>query len=90
MPERRLAHTRNLDRHGNDALPWRPTHDHLASFMPDQHTASYLNTVRPDGHPHSVGIGAVWYEGDMDFTGNLVTRKSRNLAESPYAAITTR
>lgn len=90
MPERRLVNTRNLDRYGNDALPWSRAHDQLASTIPDQNTVSYLNTVRPDGRPHSVGIGAVWYDGDMYFTSNLETRKSRNLAENAYATITTR
>jgi nitroimidazol reductase NimA-like FMN-containing flavoprotein (pyridoxamine 5'-phosphate oxidase superfamily) len=90
MPERRLISTRNLDRYGSDALPWSRAHDHLASNIPDQNTVTYLNTTNPDGRPHSVGIGAVWYDGDMYFTSNLETRKSRNLAENPYATITTR
>jgi nitroimidazol reductase NimA-like FMN-containing flavoprotein (pyridoxamine 5'-phosphate oxidase superfamily) len=37
-----------------------------------------------------VGIGAVWHDGDMYFTSNLETRKSRNLAQNPYATITMR
>lgn len=90
MPERRLVTTRNLDRYGNDALPWSRPHDQLASIVPDPASIYFLNTTNPDGRPHSVGIGAVWYDGDMFFTSNLETRKSRNLAENPYATITTR
>jgi hypothetical protein len=90
MPERRLTGTRNLDRYGSDILPWSRAHDQLSSIIPDPNSIFYLNTTRPDGRPHSVGIGAVWYDGDMYFTSNLETRKSRNLAENPYATITTR
>ncbi len=90
MPERRLVQTRNLDRYGNDALPWSRVHDQLASITPDPTAIFYLNTTRPDGRPHSVGIGAVWHDGDMYFTSNLATRKSRNLAKNPYATIATR
>jgi nitroimidazol reductase NimA-like FMN-containing flavoprotein (pyridoxamine 5'-phosphate oxidase superfamily) len=90
MPERRLAKTRNLDRYGSDALPWSRAHDQLSSNIPDQNSVTYLNTTNPDGRPHSVGIGAVWHDGDMYFTSNLETRKSRNLAQNPYATITMR
>jgi nitroimidazol reductase NimA-like FMN-containing flavoprotein (pyridoxamine 5'-phosphate oxidase superfamily) len=90
MPERRLVHTKNLDRYGNDAMPWSRARDQLASIVPDVQSVYYLNTTRPDGRPHSVGLGAVWYDGDMYFTSNLETRKSRNLAENPYASISTR
>jgi nitroimidazol reductase NimA-like FMN-containing flavoprotein (pyridoxamine 5'-phosphate oxidase superfamily) len=90
MPERRVIRTKNLDRYGNDALPWSRARDQLASIMPDPQSVFYLNTTRPDGRPHSVGIGAVWYDGDMYFTSNLETRKSRNLAENPNASISTR
>jgi nitroimidazol reductase NimA-like FMN-containing flavoprotein (pyridoxamine 5'-phosphate oxidase superfamily) len=90
MPERRLVHTKNLDRYGGDALPWSRARDQLASIVPDAQSIYYLNTTRPDGRPHSVGIGAVWHDGDMYFTSNLETRKSRNLAETPYASISTR
>jgi nitroimidazol reductase NimA-like FMN-containing flavoprotein (pyridoxamine 5'-phosphate oxidase superfamily) len=90
MPERRLVKTRNLDRYGSDALPWSRAHNHLSSTIPDQNSVTYLNTTNPDGRPHSVGIGAVWHDGDMYFTSNLETRKSRNLAQNPYATIATR
>ena len=90
MPERRVSKFKNLDRYGYDALPWSRARDQLASIKPDPLSIFYLNTIRPNSRPHSVGIGAVWYDGDMYFTSNLETRKSRNLAENPYASISTR
>jgi hypothetical protein len=90
MLERRLVSTRNLDRYGNDALPWSRVHDRLAAIIPDPTSIFYLNTTRPDGRPHSADIGAVWHASDMYFTSNLATRKSRNLAQNPYATIMAR
>ena len=90
MPERPLVKTKNLDRYGYDAIPWSRAHDQLASIIPDQNSVYYLNTTNPNGHPHSVGIGAVWHDGDMYFTSNRETKKSRNLAQNPNATITTR
>ena len=47
----------------------------------------FLGTVRPDGHPHAAGIGAVWYDGDLYFTSGPGTRKARNLASNPACTI---
>lgn len=90
MPERHVTRTENLDRYGHDVLPWSRAHDSLASAVPDPASIFFLNTTGSDSRPHSAGIGAVWYDGDMYFTSNRETRKSRNLAQNPYATITTR
>lgn len=89
MPERRLVASKKLDHYGLDIVPCRRAHDLLAAIKPDKDIAFFLNTTRPDGRPHSARVGAVWHDGDIYFTSNLETRKSRNLAENPHAAIAT-
>jgi len=50
----------------------------------------FLGTSRPDGRPHSAGIGAIWHDGDLYFTSGPGTRKSRNLAVSAACTISIR
>jgi hypothetical protein len=91
MTDREPIEVANLDRYGNDVLPWSRAHDLLAAPAATREAAgdrpSYLATCRPDGRPHLAGIGALWYDGDLWFTSGLETRKSRNLAENPACAI---
>ena len=90
MPERKPQETTNLDRYGNAPLPWSRPRDILAGGVPGPEVAMYLSTVRPDGRPHTAGIGALWHDGDLYFTSNLDTRKSRNLAQNPACTIAMR
>jgi hypothetical protein len=90
MPEREPRETTNLDRYGNAPLPWSRPRDILAGGVPGPEVAMYLSTVRPDGRPHTAGIGALWHDGDLYFTSNLDTRKSRNLAQNPACTIAMR
>jgi len=90
MPERKPRETTNLDRYGNAPLPWSRPRDILAGGVPGPEVAMYLSTVRPDGRPHTAGIGALWHDGDLYFTSNLDTRKSRNLAQNPACTIAMR
>ena len=48
---------------------------------------AFLGTMRPDGRPHSAGIGTLWIDGDIYFTSGPGTRKVRNLAENPACTI---
>ena len=48
---------------------------------------SYLSTVRPDGRPHTTGVGVRWYDGDLYFLSAAGTRKSRDLAANPASTI---
>jgi hypothetical protein len=94
MSDRPPSETTNLDRYGHAELPWSRARDRL-SVQPDadnpggDHT-TFLSTVRPDGRPHTVPIGALWVDGDFYFTSNLETRKSRNLAANPACTISVR
>jgi hypothetical protein len=85
MTERALIETTNLDRYGNPALPWSRVRDRLAA--PSQTDRFFLGTVRPDGRPHTAGVGALWFDGDLYVVSGPGTRKSRNLAANPACTI---
>ena len=92
MADKEPFETTNLDRYGNAPLPWSRAHDILAAppkpTVPDRDARGYLGTTRPDGRPHSAGVGAFWHDGDIYFTSSPESRKSRNLAANPSATIT--
>jgi hypothetical protein len=90
MPERELADVTNLDRYGNVPLPWSRPRDLLTGSVPGPEVAMFLSTTRPDGRPHTAGIGALWHDGDLYFTSNPDTRKSRDLAANPACTIAMR
>lgn len=86
MNERNPIETKNLDIYGHDALPWSRPRDLLAAGVFFGRPA-FLGTVRPDGMPHSAGIGAIWMDGDIYFTSGAAARKARNLAVNPACTI---
>jgi hypothetical protein len=81
---------RNLDRYGSAELPWSRPRDILANDTPQADLAFFLATVRPDGRPHSAGIGATWLDGALYFTSGPSTLKSRNLAANPACSVSVR
>jgi hypothetical protein len=90
MSDREPIETRNLDRYGFPALPWSRAGDQLARGALGAQMSQFLGTVRPDGRPHSAGVGATWSEGDLYFTSGPGTQKARNLAENPAATFSIR
>jgi Pyridoxamine 5'-phosphate oxidase len=48
---------------------------------------SWLATVRPDGRPHVVPVGAVWLDGAMYFTTGQRTRKGQNLVRNSHCVV---
>ena len=84
--------TTNLDTYGNAPLPWSRPRDILAASLeptdPARDYRGYLGTTRPDGRPHSAGVGAMWYDGDLYVVSGPGTRKSRNLEANHAATIT--
>ncbi|WP_434449872.1 pyridoxamine 5'-phosphate oxidase family protein [Lentzea sp. E54] len=82
--------TRNLDQYGNAALRWSQAEDLLGRESAAKDVPIFLSTVRPDGRPHSVGIGAVWFEDTLFFVSGPGTRKSRNLAKNPACTVSVR
>src|SRR3954465_10158310 len=90
MTPRDPVETKNLDRYGHPPLPWGRGLERLAASPHGPEVPFFLGTVRPDGRPHSAGIGAVWHDGDMYIVSGPNTRKSRNLAANPACTISVR
>ncbi|WP_433471794.1 pyridoxamine 5'-phosphate oxidase family protein [Spirillospora sp. CA-142024] len=90
MSDRDPVKARNLDIYGGGELAWDTVRDALTAALPKAETPVYLGTVRPDGRPHSAGVGASWYEGDLYVVSGPGTRKSRNLAANPACTISVR
>ncbi len=86
----KLISTRNLDRYGSAELPWSRPRDILASDTPKADLTFFVATVRPDGRPHSAGVGAIWVDDAIYFTSGPGTRKSRNLAANPACSVSVR
>jgi hypothetical protein len=90
MTDREPAEVTNLDRYGNEALPWTRPRERLASDTPKPEVTFFLGTVGPDGRPHAAGVGAAWLAGDVYFTSGPGTRKSRHLAANPACTMSAR
>jgi Pyridoxamine 5'-phosphate oxidase len=82
--------TTNLDSYGSAALPWSRPRDILATDTPKSDLTFFVATVRPDGRPHSAGVGAVWADDALYFVSGPGTRKSRNLAANPVCSVAVR
>ena len=82
--------TGNLDRYGAVALPWSRARDVLVSDSPTADLTFFVASVRPDGRPHSAGVGAVWVDDALYFTSGPGTRKARNLAANPACSVSVR
>jgi hypothetical protein len=77
---------KNLDIYGDDVLPWSRAEQELEAAE-GQNITHFLSTVRPDGRPHTAGVGALWADGRFYFVSGPGTRKSQNLAERPDCVI---
>ncbi|SMC94726.1 pyridoxamine 5'-phosphate oxidase family protein [Lentzea albidocapillata] len=84
------TNTRNLDNYGHAALEWSRAHDLLATQWRTIDVTFFLATVRPDGRPHSTGVGAQWLDDTLYFVSGPNTRKSRNLAHNPACSVSVR
>jgi Pyridoxamine 5'-phosphate oxidase len=82
--------TTNLDRYGSAELPWSRPRDILAGDASTPGLTFFVATVRPDGRPHSAGVGAAWVDGALYFTSGPGTRKARNLAANPACSVSVR
>ncbi|MFC4853145.1 pyridoxamine 5'-phosphate oxidase family protein [Actinophytocola glycyrrhizae] len=82
--------TTNLDRYGSAPLPWSRACDVLETDTPTADLTFFVSTVRPDGRPHSAGVGAVWVDGALYFKSGPGTRRARNLAVNPACTVSTR
>jgi hypothetical protein len=83
---------KNLDIYGNKPIPWSRALEALEAETAKTgeaatHKTWWLGTTRPDGRPHSAGVGAMWADGKVYFVSGPGTRKSRNLAKNPNCVI---
>jgi pyridoxine/pyridoxamine 5'-phosphate oxidase len=78
---------KNLDIYGSEPIPWSRPLAQLEAFEAGPGNGMWLSTTRPDGRPHTAGVGALWLEDRFYFTSGPRTRKSRNLAENPNCVI---
>ena len=89
MSDRAPTDTKNLDIYGHEPLEWARVRRDLGG-APERDIAAFLATVRPDGRPHSAGIGPAWVDGEMYFTSGPGARKARNLAANPACTLSLR
>jgi pyridoxine/pyridoxamine 5'-phosphate oxidase len=91
MTDLQPSRVRNLGtRYGLSELPWSRPYDLLTQHMSGPETPMFLGTVRPDGRPHSAGVGAIWHDDGVYFVSGPGTQKSRNLAANPACTISIR
>lgn len=64
-------------------MPWAEIRDSLAEAQ-----TTWLATVRPDGRPHVVPVGALWLDGSYYVTTAQGTVKGNNLAHNSHCVIT--
>ncbi len=90
MPREPLE-TTNLDpSSAAPPIPWSEMRERLEAGPLGDDTAAYLGTVRPDGRPHSAGVGPAWFEDALFFQTGPATRKGRNLAANPACTMSIR
>jgi hypothetical protein len=65
--------------------PWAEIRDSLAAAGEERTT--WLATVRPDGRPHVVPVGALWVDGAYYVTTGQGTVKGNNLDHDPHCVI---
>jgi len=83
--------TANLaELYDQDLMPWERALEALGTGSLGPDTPCFLSTVRPNGRPHSAGVGVVEHDGGIYFASGPGTRKSRNLAENPACTLSMR
>ncbi|WP_202805967.1 hypothetical protein [Actinopolymorpha alba] len=63
---------KDLNIYGDAELPWSRVREALKT-LPRPETPQFLGTVRPDGSPHSAGIGCIEHDGGFYFTSGPKT-----------------
>ena len=97
---------KNLDIYGHAPLPWSRATGLLEAAQEDFGDGTtagdprafghwFLQTVGPDGRPHSAGVGALWIDKTLYFTsgpriGTLSAATSIALSHTPLPVATSR
>jgi hypothetical protein len=74
--------TPNNPEMASNVKPWAEIRESLADAG-----TTWLVTVRPDGRPHVVPVGALWIDGSYYVTTGQGTVKGNNLARNPRCVI---
>ena len=64
-------------------MPWSRPRDLLIAPPEGSERRYFVGTATSEGVPHAARVGAIWVDGDLYFTSNPDTRKSRELAANP-------
>src|SRR4051794_25265741 len=94
-PTKEPTAEQNLDGYGAPLMPWTKVRERLDAGLtqapgtggPDRHTC-WLATMRPDGRPHVMPLGALWIDGAFYFSAGAATRKAQNLERNPHCVLT--
>ncbi len=73
-----------------ELMPWSRAAEALGTGSVGPEPACFLGTVRPNGRPHSAGVGVVEHDGDLFFTSGRSARKTRNLLANPACTVSMR
>jgi Pyridoxamine 5'-phosphate oxidase len=73
-----------------ESMPWSRAAEALGSGSLGPEAPCFLATVRPDGRPHSAGVGVAVHDGELFFTSGPAARKARNLAANPACTLSMR
>lgn len=73
-----------------ELMPWSRVADALGSGSIPPEVPCFLGTVRPDGRPHSAGVGVAQHDSDLYFTSGPGARKARNLSSNPACTLSLR
>jgi hypothetical protein len=46
-----------------------------------------VDTVRPDGRPHAMGMHGLWFEDAYYFGTDTTSRKTKNLQQNPHCIV---
>jgi len=82
--------TRNLAQDGSAELPWSRPRDVLVADTPENDLTFFVSTVRPDGRPHTAGVGAIWVDEAVYFVSGPGTRRARNLEANAACTVSVR
>ena len=68
-------------------LDWSTIEAAVTAAADGPHHSWFLGTIRPDGRPHSNGIGHVWLDGHIYFATGPNVQKTRNLLADPRCTV---
>ena len=85
------SETANLaELYGARPVPWARAVEAIGSGSFGPEPPCFLGTVRPDGRPHSAGVGVAEHAGYLHIVTGPGTRKARNLAHNPACTLSMR